>query len=651
MKSPQGKYTIEGVLGSGGFGITYRASTRIQYGNINTKVTVAIKEHFMGTFSSRNHVSGAITPLNSADARAMVEDSLKEFRREGVRLAEFCRLSENIVNVNEIFEANGTAYYVMEYLDGESLQKYLNRRGALPEAEVRNIMGPIVAAMGRLHRERITHLDIKPDNIMVTSSGVPMLIDFGFAKQYDTRGRSKSQVYMQGRTPGYAPPEQNSRVETFSPGMDVYALGATILHCLTGRIPTDSNQWERGEPARTIDSLRVSPLLKTLLRKAMQQSRFDRYADATEMARTWGVRETNATTTGPQPEQQQLGQEEFWSRLTEPKEFSLCVERGDNTYYLTLDDWKRLPGPWRKEVEKIGLVLNRIGEDEWMMLDLEDIDEGQDYWTERHMGGGDKEDWSYILSNLDKIQSLLKSFGAEPLASKWTSPNDNECPFYVTDEEWPSANFKIKMGMYVNIFDRSMFYAPAFPKARYRGVGSCGPGDNENTSSRHIPPQSNHSHDRQVLDISTKPHRFDLAVELNGQRYFWNETKMAGLSEDLKQMARPLGIVVQDRTGGFFIVGLRDAVGKWSKAENMTWADALSSTGGHLPDKGRATVIIENFQTLQGLLKKYGGDPLNGWYFTNSTIGENVAIYNPSQGNMLNIAKTYRYKARPVIPL
>ena len=152
----------------------------------------------------------------------------------------------NIVSVNEVFEANNTAYYVMEYIDGESLRSYVQRNGPLGEAGLRRLLLPVMDAVEALHAERLTHLDIKPDNIMLArrkdGSIRPVLIDFGLAKHYGADGTPTSTVNTLGCSAGYSPMEQYMGIRTFSPTADVYALGATMLYCLTGETPCVANE-------------------------------------------------------------------------------------------------------------------------------------------------------------------------------------------------------------------------------------------------------------------------------------------------------------------------------------------------------------------------------------------------------------------------
>ncbi len=280
----QSAYTIERVLGSGGFGITYLASTTFMHGNIAIKGFVAIKEHFLSDYCERTPGQTQIMVANTAKIQQLVANARKDFLAEARRLSKLGVRHNNIVRVNEVFEANGTAYFVMEYLDGMSLQDYIKKNGPLDEAAMRAILAPIIDAVAFLHRNRFTHLDIKPANIMLTKApdGTmrPVLIDFGLSKHYDESGNATSTINTCGASDGYAPVEQYQGIRTFSPTADVYALGATMLACLTGSRPSASANWLPGEPEATIATLSASNDLKAVLTRSLSSAAHDRYADA-----------------------------------------------------------------------------------------------------------------------------------------------------------------------------------------------------------------------------------------------------------------------------------------------------------------------------------------------------------------------------------
>lgn len=277
LTSPDFTYRIEKVLGSGGFGITYLATAAIKVGNVTTEARFAIKEHFMSDDCERDPKTSRVVYSNPAKER--VENSRKDFIAEARRLQKVGIDHPNIVKVNEVFEANNTAYYVMEYIDGESLRSYVKRKRALGEEEMITIMNPIIEAVRYLHTNRMTHLDIKPDNIMLAKNydGTmrPVLIDFGLSKHYDKNGRPTSTVNTLGCSDGYAPIEQYAGITTFSPSADIYAIGATMWFCLTGIDPQRSTDLADGELSKSLPS-GISPRMRDVVRQCTRRDRTDR---------------------------------------------------------------------------------------------------------------------------------------------------------------------------------------------------------------------------------------------------------------------------------------------------------------------------------------------------------------------------------------
>lgn len=252
LDSGSNQYIIRSVLGSGGFGITYSASFSTTIGSLPVQVIVAIKEHFLKNDCDRDD-SHAITYSKPASDR--VENSLRTFISEARRLQSISGGHPNIVHVSEVFSANNTAYYVMEYIEGRSLAELVRETGPLSWQDTYELMKPIVGAVAYLHNNKITHLDIKPANIMLASendSVRPVLIDFGLSKHYNEDGTATSALNIQGYSDGFAPIEQYAGIATFSPMSDVYSLAATIIFCLTGKTPPSALQLDRETADRLI---------------------------------------------------------------------------------------------------------------------------------------------------------------------------------------------------------------------------------------------------------------------------------------------------------------------------------------------------------------------------------------------------------------
>lgn len=250
------QYHIEEVLGQGGFGITYKVWAIIRYGQIEMKAWFAIKEHFVRGRCHR--ASDGKTVEYSIEAREDVEDSLKDFIKEGRLLHEICHVKNpgdpknegwrHVVPVNEVIETNNTAYFVMQYLDGGSIKA----KAPMGEEQALSYMRPICQAVAYIHRHGILHMDIKPENIVMrrdlkTQYEEPVLIDFGVSLHFDRKGNLTTTHTSFGRTDGFSPIEQYGAVTDFQPKIDVYALGATLFYLLTGTVPPMSLILERSQ--------------------------------------------------------------------------------------------------------------------------------------------------------------------------------------------------------------------------------------------------------------------------------------------------------------------------------------------------------------------------------------------------------------------
>lgn len=277
LKSPKYDYRIEEVLGQGGFGITYKVSTTVMFDKVPIFTYFTIKEHFMKEACERDEAGnvGYSKPL-----QARVEESRGDFLAEARRLNEISGKNPNVVPVSEVFEANNTVYYVMEYLNGGTLRDLVKANGALTEEAALDIELPIAKAVAFLHSHHINHLDIKPENIMFrvdyhSGKRMPVLIDFGLAKHFDDKGKPTSTIRVQGCSDGFAPVEQYSGLSTFSPQADVYALGAVLYYMLVGRVPIIATEMQRDTVAKALPPT-VSDAVKLAITHAMAYNKFDR---------------------------------------------------------------------------------------------------------------------------------------------------------------------------------------------------------------------------------------------------------------------------------------------------------------------------------------------------------------------------------------
>lgn len=224
------EYTIESVLGHGGFGITYLAH------DTSLSAQVAIKEYLPHSIAGREGDTALITPKSSRGAIRDYQWGLKNFIKEARALAKFKH--PHIVRVLRFIEANGTAYMVMEYEQGRTLADLLKSDGPrLEESSLLRIIIPILNGLHAVHEIGMLHLDIKPENIYLSTEGRPFLIDFGSARQSISRTGQVRQVAL---TPGYAPMEQYPDKGKQGPWTDIHALGATLYRCVIGKKPIDA---------------------------------------------------------------------------------------------------------------------------------------------------------------------------------------------------------------------------------------------------------------------------------------------------------------------------------------------------------------------------------------------------------------------------
>ena len=229
-----GRYVIQGVLGRGGFGVTYLAE------QVMAKRKVCIKEFFPKDYYTRGDDTRSLTLASQGFA-----ESMNRYKEKFVKEAQTIAALDhaNIIPIYDVFEENNTAYYVMEYVEGESLSEVVKRRGALAESEAVEYVRQAASALEYLHERKIMHLDIKPGNMMLRrKDNRVVLIDFGLSKHYDEQSGEATSTTPVGVSHGYAPMEQYKQggVSTFSPETDIYSLGATLYCLLTGQRPPEA---------------------------------------------------------------------------------------------------------------------------------------------------------------------------------------------------------------------------------------------------------------------------------------------------------------------------------------------------------------------------------------------------------------------------
>lgn len=270
-------YTIECTLGSGGFGITYKAFQS------SLQRKVAIKEFFMKDLCSRD--GNTMTIPNSSSA-ATVNSCKNKFIKEARIVAALN--NAHIVRIYDVFEENGTAYYVMELLERGSLKDLVESTGPLGEKDALDFIGQVCEALYHIHDNGLLHLDIKPANIMLNQYRQAVLIDFGICRHYD-QGSNDTTMTTLGVSDGYSPLEQYAAndITSLNPATDIYSLGATLMFLLTGEKPPKAvlinEQGLQNLPSG------ISSKTKDALTKAMSPMKAGRFQNAISFAKALGI--------------------------------------------------------------------------------------------------------------------------------------------------------------------------------------------------------------------------------------------------------------------------------------------------------------------------------------------------------------------------
>ena len=282
-----GRYRIVRMLGSGGFGITYLGT------QTGLERNIVIKEFFMTDYCLRDEYSNLITVPTVSNVE-FVERFKDKFLKEARHIAQLKH--PNIVNIIDVFEENGTAYYVMDFIEGGSLVEKVQREGSLPENVAKRYILQIADALNYIHQRYMNHLDVKPGNIMLSRNDNAILIDFGLSKQYDSQTGHQTSTTPVGISHGYAPMEQYKEggVSEFSPETDIYSLGATLYYRLTGARPPVSQEInEDGLPLDQLKAKNISwPTISAII-NAMKPRRKERTHDINTF-----IAELNAGTEG-----------------------------------------------------------------------------------------------------------------------------------------------------------------------------------------------------------------------------------------------------------------------------------------------------------------------------------------------------------------
>lgn len=262
-----GRYMAGRVLGVGGFGITYLGYDLV------LEIRVAIKEYMPSGMATRykDGYTVTLTGHQEKEYSAGMERFLDE-----VRILAKLQNQPNIVSAQNYFKENGTAYFVMEYIEGMSLKEYLKQQGErIPYTEALRILLPVMEALCTVHSMNLIHRDISPDNIYLTAAGESRLLDFGAARFSMGDNKSVSVILKHG----YAPEEQYSSRGNQGPWTDVYGMGATLYRCITGTLPPDSIERLHNDTLRKPSEMGIDlpAPLEAAICKALSVKAEDRY--------------------------------------------------------------------------------------------------------------------------------------------------------------------------------------------------------------------------------------------------------------------------------------------------------------------------------------------------------------------------------------
>ncbi|MCD8021076.1 MAG: protein kinase [Clostridiales bacterium] len=271
------RYQLLQVIGEGGFGITYKGFDQL------LAIRVAIKEYYPQGFVTRDNRYNEFLTVTQHKYADEFQRGKAKFLEEARTLARFTN-EEGIVRIMDFFEANNTAYIVMEYLSGINLKDYLNQAGTFSVDEILSLLKPVMESLYVVHQTGLIHRDISPDNIMLLDDGKVKLMDFGAARDYTEFGQKSQSVVLKH---GYAPAEQYQTHGVQGPWTDIYALSATIYKCITGKRPEESIQRLMGDTlvAPSQIGVAIHPQTEYALMKGLAVKQSDRYANIKDFCR------------------------------------------------------------------------------------------------------------------------------------------------------------------------------------------------------------------------------------------------------------------------------------------------------------------------------------------------------------------------------
>lgn len=520
-----GSYRIISTIGRGGFGITYLAV------NENLGNRLAIKEFFPKGLYNRDDDSLSAS-VASQDNAEMSDRFKAKFVKEARRLAGLSH--DSIVSVNNAFEENGTAYYVMDFIEGESLHDMVKKHGPLPLDRAVHYITQVGEALEYIHSLRINHLDVKPANILVNSKNDrAVLIDFGLSKQYDSNDQQTSTTPV-GMSHGYAPAEQykSGGVGDFSASTDVYSLGATLYYLLEGVRPPEAADLMDEDLVFSAD---VPAGIRSVIRRAMAFRRADRYQSVADF-----LRALKSAMAGDD----------------EDTDFGAAKENVDATDLGTAVNQKSRP------VSQAVAVKASVAE-------------------------------KPAPARPSPEQSVEKKVASNSRRRSW---------IFILAGILLIAGIAIGVPMALN------------NKASLSTV------------------------------FHFDPLNLDLQVDWHGHIGYISENDWERLSPEQKGEVEEKGLYVTG-DGEQFIIALSNLT-----EEVFVWDEAMRRSDGHLPDKEQSDVMCKQHEAINQALGVYGGDGMNGWFWTATSQSNSVAwAFNMIDGASTCFAKTDGSAARIVV--
>ena len=320
-----GRYTVEGVLGQGGFGITYLGMDELH------KKKVAIKEFFPQGIVTRNIEYEDTVTVTLVGEKENYDKGKERFLKEAQTMAMFSK-DKGIVKALDFFEINNTAYIVMEYLEGVTLKQYLAENKRIDAEDLVELLVPLIEALDEIHSQGLIHRDISPDNIMVLPDGRIKLMDFGAARDYTEFGEKSLSIVLK---PGYAPPEQYQTHGVQGPWTDIYALCATMYKCITGENPPDAIERVMDDHLKKISAfgIPVLPQIEEAIIKGMSVAAKDRYQNVGDFCEDlYGGYEENS-----EPEAEESQAEPVVAEANVETKMDMLTEESPQSKYPTTE--------------------------------------------------------------------------------------------------------------------------------------------------------------------------------------------------------------------------------------------------------------------------------------------------------------------------